>query len=565
MKNIIILITATVALAILATAQPNQSTQNALTPSSQSSSSQSDQKTVSNIEKRIIETIKMHAGRIQNLESHATKLAGMPKQLSVFQKQQSNLDIIIRNNTKAINTQRQLDDHTQANLDKLEKSYREIGRNLDAIQWDVIKLFKEAQTFQSAQAYLHHSDKKMDYTLELNHSTNESQSNDIFLALIDDAYWITIVIGLSTSGLSIVLFSFPHWPTWNIHFQHLIDQYRQDQKAALSANSTFQDKQNGPVNQTELDFKITEKPQKVSNSKPSGLKDIQIQEPPILLEDLVGQTDGISEDAFLNAPWKTGSACIKGEVRDENQDYALAFSFGSFQVGLVADGMGGLDHGKQASYLAIRAAAKSILIDLNGTPKEESLLNTCHAAIDAASNELARISQTYDISPNSGLRTTFIVCIGSQNLWTLYYSGDGGAVLLKKDGTVDDILKPQRDDPNQPNLLSGSLGPDLAGIPVPIVQKRETGDLMILGSDGVFERVAHQFPHDVLKCAFQYKGNLEETAKALIKSMSIAKDRHGYICDDNLSLVCMSDGKSPQLKPSFRASLFNLKASLTSK
>lgn len=69
------------------------------------------------------------------------------------------------------------------------------------------------------------------------------------------------------------------------------------------------------------------------------------------------------------------------------------------------------------------------------------------------------------------------------------YIGDGGGCLLRSSGEIFHFLKPQKADVNDLNVLSASLGPTIDGEPVFGMINRVVGDLVIVGTDGVFDKV----------------------------------------------------------------------------
>ena len=75
--------------------------------------------------------------------------------------------------------------------------------------------------------------------------------------------------------------------------------------------------------------------------------------------------------------------------------------------------------------------------------------------------------------------------------------------------------------------------------------------MLIVGSDGVFDRVDKRFPKDVIHGCFHYNGDLLNTAEHVVNELASFKDSAGYICDDNLTLGIMGNGKEPKLSQGF--------------
>lgn len=263
---------------------------------------------------------------------------------------------------------------------------------------------------------------------------------------------------------------------------------------------------------------------------------LEILPPHQLLEEL-----SLPESNHANAPWRIGSCCIKGNVRDNNQDYAVAFEIGDLQVGIIADGMGGLSHGKQASYIATKAATSQIIKDhatlLSGQMDVRRLMES---AIMTASAQVQEKAAQYNIKSHQGLRTTLIIAIGTLCEWRIGYLGDGGAVILRENESQLQLLFPHRGE--QQNIVHSSLGPAQEGSAIISWVPRKPQDLLILSSDGVWDRVEDDFAYDVLNAAKELNGNLSQTTESILSVLANHKDEQGYLCDDNMSLVCMSDG-----------------------
>ncbi|OQC41331.1 MAG: Serine/threonine phosphatase stp [Deltaproteobacteria bacterium ADurb.Bin058] len=254
-----------------------------------------------------------------------------------------------------------------------------------------------------------------------------------------------------------------------------------------------------------------------------------------------------------SARWELGLATAKGNVRSENQDYGLCFKINGYDVLIVADGCGGLPHGRQASHLAVVSAAVSVIQAYGAGyewyrphPKDVAL----RAIIDAerrlsVEGEKLQIKRSYD-----GLRTTLIVVIGTQHEFGVAYIGDGGGCIISTNGLVNNFLKPQR--PNGvPNVISASLGPVIEGEPMSDLIPRQKGDLLIVGTDGVFDHCIKNFPKNVLRHCLLNWGNLQEATEQVLDSFASAEDQNGYIFDDNMTLGLMGDGLAPKLCQGF--------------
>lgn len=254
------------------------------------------------------------------------------------------------------------------------------------------------------------------------------------------------------------------------------------------------------------------------------------------------------------SPWHIGAVCHKGHVRSENQDYALAFVIGGREILVVADGCGGIPNGGRAAHLAAVAAARSII---NAYGKSVPWY-ACdpHAvaaqALQDASLRLAREGARLRlVNPQDGLRTTLVVVVAQSADVGFAYCGDGGACIVRTSGAVEHFLNPQKAGPDQPNVLAASLGPQMQGEPMLGTIRRNPGDLLLVGTDGVFDRVELSFPKDVLRAAIQFGGDLDKTAKLIVEELTSSQDEAGYICDDNATLAIAGDGTQPILGAGF--------------
>ena len=239
-------------------------------------------------------------------------------------------------------------------------------------------------------------------------------------------------------------------------------------------------------------------------------------------------------------PWGAGVASITGNVRRENQDAAIAFEVGSTAVLIVADGLGGLPHGQGAARLAVGAAALSILEDLGretSTPSLPELLAE-KGLLDAAS-ALCRKARASGWATNlDGFRTTIIVVVATPSAYGYAYLGDGGGIVHRQAGGSEAFLVPQKAD-GVANIVSGSLGPVIQGSPAVGQLARRGGDALLIGTDGVFDRVSSDFGPSVAQLLARHSGDAQTVASLVVSDFASAKEGKHYVCDDNMSLVIL--------------------------
>lgn len=254
-------------------------------------------------------------------------------------------------------------------------------------------------------------------------------------------------------------------------------------------------------------------------------------------------------------PWGLGLATIKGNVRSENQDYGLCFQIGDHSVMIEADGCGALRHSQRGAYLAAVSAAISVIKTYGTAPRwyTPSVEHVAARAIMAAARRLAVEGDRLNITDvRGGLRTTLIVAIGNRKKLGYSYIGDGGGYIVSPTGETRQFLTPQKASNSAMNVLAASLGPMMQGEPVTGMVDRQAGDIVIVGTDGVFDRVEASFPADVLRGCIQYDGDLQRTAEQVVGELASFKDTAGYVCDDNLTLGIMGSGISPSLSKGLR-------------
>jgi PPM family protein phosphatase len=167
-----------------------------------------------------------------------------------------------------------------------------------------------------------------------------------------------------------------------------------------------------------------------------------------LSEEQLESVYHVAETTHKPAQLIVGSAQSVGKQRDHNEDSLLTLNvtladgqtevpFGLF---IVADGMGGHQHGEVASGMACRAMAESVvkklyspLLGVNGEPQSESLQEIMEAGVREAHNAVVRKA------PGGGTTLTAALMIGDQ--LTLAHVGDSRAYFVYADGLVQTITQ----------------------------------------------------------------------------------------------------------------------------
>lgn len=205
---------------------------------------------------------------------------------------------------------------------------------------------------------------------------------------------------------------------------------------------------------------------------------------------------------------------------------------------LVADGCGGEPRGAMAARLATQGAFNELLAVLNRKVWEPSL--AVEPAMQAASQRVRRFAAEHAI--DNGLNTTLIIALATPERYHLGYIGDGGACVLRDDGNVETLIIPQRE--GHSNRITGCLGPQQIGHAEFTTLERHPGDLLVVGSDGVFDFIGDEadFLSLIKEQALLDAGQLPQTVNTILASLASEQDESGFICEDNLTLAVIGNG-----------------------
>ena len=242
-----------------------------------------------------------------------------------------------------------------------------------------------------------------------------------------------------------------------------------------------------------------------------------------------------------------GFATHPGRVRGHNEDAGTAFRIGSHQVAIVADGVGGMPLGGQASTIAVRAAERAIRYAWRILPegKQPAPRILLQAAIGSAAARLAAHAVRHGIDePRQGLRTTLMIVIATADHHHFAYIGDGGIFLVRADGSVDALMDPHKVEGGALNQLAASLGPFPHGTATFACAERKPGDLLIAGTDGVADRLQPRFysdrlPGHLTRC----DGDLSVAAARVLAIRADPQENGLFRFDDNMTLALIGDGE----------------------
>jgi len=238
----------------------------------------------------------------------------------------------------------------------------------------------------------------------------------------------------------------------------------------------------------------------------------------------------------------------KGHVRSDNQDYCLGLQMGGITAILIADGCGGASHGAYASYTAVREAAMFLVRAKCGIVPQD-IVPLARQALFHASDAMGKHAAAAKPPVKEGFRTTLIIILVDSQRYAFAYAGDGGGMVVRKNGTVEKFLFPQKADLDIPNVLATSLGPVLEGEPASGAVPRYSGDLLLTGTDGIWDYVGPNFPLAAAQSLAKTGGNAMLATRAIVQELADFTDAAGHICTDNLTLGLLSDPVRAAIPP----------------
>lgn len=202
--------------------------------------------------------------------------------------------------------------------------------------------------------------------------------------------------------------------------------------------------------------------------------------------------------------------------REKQEDFFLNYNDECF---VVADGVGGSPHGDVASKLGAETALWAY-----------KLVRTRPFYWEDKKKLIARIFRSTNItlwqkqkeSKYQGLATTLDVIICSQNSYWFGHVGDG-CIFLYRNGVLRQLTQ---DHVNKNNELTNFMGlrryglmPQIAG------DKMQSGDTILMVTDGVTNALAPQTLTKILKTSTILQHTLDKTVNTILTQASRASDR----------------------------------------
>lgn len=260
----------------------------------------------------------------------------------------------------------------------------------------------------------------------------------------------------------------------------------------------------------------------------------------------------IASVSGLGSRWNIGFVSRKGNVRNRNEDYGVAFNYEDHQVLIVGDGLGGPSHGDLASFLAVESASQVVLQHLKHKMSLIELKRLSSVAVWTAGHQLACMGDKLNVV-HTGLRTTLILIIARKDLAVMTYIGDGAVYHYKSPTDCPSVLSAHKAIPGNLSLLSASLGPTIHGKLSSRTLDRTESDVIIVMTDGIADRIAidadsehpPQLIAGLIRLAQSRAGDLQSAAEESVAMLTEEKDEKGYICDDNVSLGFIGNCQTP--------------------
>lgn len=184
-----------------------------------------------------------------------------------------------------------------------------------------------------------------------------------------------------------------------------------------------------------------------------------------------------------------GVSTHQGLVRNKNDDCGRHLVVGPYRSLVVADGMGGLRFGAEASQAVVQGAVRHLSQALKFCCESDSpldLKSMAWNAVVAGQNALeALVTSQPELSV--GCRTTLIVTILDTRTGELAHAniGDGGGFRHSATGSTDHFVKPMKEPGS--SALRASLGPKADGSPHVGSLTVFPGDLILVGTDGILD------------------------------------------------------------------------------
>lgn len=227
-----------------------------------------------------------------------------------------------------------------------------------------------------------------------------------------------------------------------------------------------------------------------------------------------------------------------GKVRKINEDsYYIPENEDKLKLFLIADGIGGQNHGKLAGMMTVESVVRNIYKEINNPDKKQMMKK----AIKSANNKI--IKHADENEEFKGMGATLVALLLEENVAYITHAGDSRCYMIRNNVisqiTVDNsyveyllqkgvISAEQAKNHPQKNLIIKAIGMDKdLDLDFDIIDIKP-GDIFLLCSDGLTSMVSDE---DILHIIIKKKKDLQKAVEELIK---VAKQAGGK---DNITAI----------------------------
>jgi len=215
-----------------------------------------------------------------------------------------------------------------------------------------------------------------------------------------------------------------------------------------------------------------------------------------------------------------------GKVRKENEDsFYIPGEGDTAKLFLVADGIGGQNHGKLASMMAIDSMVKHVVRNYASKKDKEELLRE---ATLSANDSIRRFSK--ESSEFEGMGTTLVSMLIENNEAYIAYAGDSRCYMIRNNIisqlTIDNsyvqyllqkgaITIEEAQTHPQRNLITKAVG--LEGNFYPEYEKVSLlpGDILLVCTDGLTTMLSDE---EIIHIILKKKRNIQNASQDLVKA-----------------------------------------------
>ena len=233
-----------------------------------------------------------------------------------------------------------------------------------------------------------------------------------------------------------------------------------------------------------------------------------------------------------------------GLVRKQNQDaYGMDMNSDTGQViCVVCDGMGGPAGGDIASRIAVDAFLQEVKSKLHAAMNPEQIRELSSYAASVANSAIRE--EVRERAEYRGMGTTLVAAVSYAGGVVVSNVGDSRAYLIRPDGIrrvskdhslvehlvdMGDITEAEARTHPKRNYITRALGPEESTLCDGFIVPMETGDIILLCTDGLVETVTDQEMYDEVHRA-------QDMEECLQRLLEISKSNGAA---DNVTAVLM--------------------------